>query len=108
MRSLDESIERVVAILSAEPLALPELLQFQGRLQEGAEFPVDLVSLDGAPIVFAHEIIESGRCVYARTPDDETEVVTRTHMRWWDWLPFRERQWEASGERLEDRLGPST
>jgi predicted nucleotidyltransferase len=139
MRSLHESIERAVAILSGEsrvrvvflfgsaarpgsapprdldlavcaapPLALPELLQLQGRLQEAALLPVDLVSLDDAPIVLAHEIIEGGRCLYARSPDDETEVVTRTRMRWWDWLPVRERQWQASAERLEDRLGPST
>jgi len=67
------------------PLTLPELLQLQGRLQEQASVAVDLVSLD-----------------------DETEVVTRTRMRWWDWLPVREHQWQASGERLEGRLGPST
>jgi predicted nucleotidyltransferase len=97
-----------LAVVARPPLALRELLQLQGRLQDVATLPVDLVSLDGAPIVLAHEIIEGGRCLYARTPDDETEVVTRTRMRWWDWLPVRERQWEASGERLEDRLGPST
>ncbi len=139
MQSLDESIERAVAMLSAEPrvrvvflfgsaarpgsvpprdldlaicarppLALPELLQLQGRLQENAGVAVDLVSLDDAPIVLAHEIIEGGRCLYSRSPDDETELVTRTRMRWWDWLPVRERQWQSSGERLEDRLGPST
>lgn len=139
MRSLDESIERAVAILSREPrvrvvylfgsaaragsvpprdldlavcarpaLALPELLRLQGRLQEAIHLPVDLVSLDDAPIVLAHEIVEGGRCLYARSSDDETELVTRTRMRWWDWLPMRERQWQASGERLEDRLGPST
>jgi predicted nucleotidyltransferase len=139
MRSLDHSIARALAILSAEPrvrvvflfgsaarpgavpprdldlavcarppLALPDLLQLQGRLQEAARVSVDLVSLDDAPIVLAHEIIEGGRCLYARSPDDEIDVVTRTRTRWWDWLPVRERQWQASGERLEDRLGPST
>lgn len=139
MRSLDDSIARALAILSAEPrvrvvflfgsaarsgavpprdldlavcarppLALPELLQLQGRLQEAARVSVDLVSLDDAPIVLAHEIIEGGRCLYARSPDDETDVVTRTRIRWWDWLPVRERQWQASGVRLEDRLGAST
>lgn len=56
----------------------------------------------------AHEIIEGGRCLFARSPDDETELVTRTRMRWWDWLPVREQQWRASGERLEARLGPET
>ncbi len=95
-----------LAVCARPPLALPELLELQGRLQERVGLAVDLVSLDDAPIVLAHEIIEGGRCLYARTPDDETEVVTRTRSRWWDWLPVRERQWQASGERLEERLGP--
>jgi hypothetical protein len=96
-----------LAVCARPPLTLPELLRLQGQLQEAIRRPLDLVSLDEAPIVLAHEIIEGGRCVYARSPDDETELVTRTRMRWWDWLPVRERQWRASGERLEERLGPS-
>lgn len=138
MKSSDDAIERVTAILGADPrvrvvylfgsasrpgpvaprdldlaicarppLDLPALLELQGRLQEALHVAVDLVSLDGAPIVLAHEVIEGGRCLYSRSPDDETELVTRTRMRWWDWLPVRERQWQASGERLEERLGPS-
>ena len=95
-----------LAISARPPLALPELLRLQGKLQEVVDVAVDLVSLDEAPIVLAHEIIEGGRCVYARSPDDETELVTRIRMRWWDWLPVREQQWRASGERLEARLGP--
>jgi predicted nucleotidyltransferase len=95
-----------LAVCARPPLTLPELLHLQGRLQEAVHVAVDLVSLDEAPIVLAHEIIEGGRCLYARSPDDETEVVTRTRMRWWDWLPVREQQWQASAERLEDRLGP--
>lgn len=139
MPSLGESLDRIVAILAAEPRVrvvflfgsaaragaveprdldvavsarppfdLAELLQLQGRAQESSGLPVDLVSFDDAPIVLAHEIVEGGRCLYSRTPDDETELVTRTRMRWWDWLPVRERQWQASGERLERRLGPSS
>jgi predicted nucleotidyltransferase len=96
-----------LAVCARPPLSLPELLQLQGRAQEAIHLPLDLVSLDDAPIVLAHEIIEGGRCLYTRSPDDETELVTRTRMRWWDWLPVRERQWQASGERLEDRVGSS-
>jgi predicted nucleotidyltransferase len=98
-----------LAISAQPPLALAALLQLQGRLQEALPgVPVDLVGLDGAPIVLAHEIVEGGRCLYARSPDDETEWVTRTRMRWFDWLPVRERQWQASAARLEERLGPAT
>lgn len=140
MSPLDDAIERVTGILSADPrvrlvyvfgsaarsgateprdldlaissrppIEFAELLRLQGRLQEASRgIPVDLVSLDEAPIVLAHEIVEGGRCLYARSPDDETELVTRTRMRWFDWLPVRERQWQASAERLEERLGPAT
>jgi predicted nucleotidyltransferase len=97
-----------LAVCARPPLTLPELLRLQGRLQEAVPLPLDLVSLDDAPIVLAHEIVEGGRCLYARSPDDETELVTRTRMRWWDWLPVRRQQWKASAERLEARLGPST
>jgi len=98
-----------LAISARPPLAFAELLSLQGRLQEALRgVPVDLVSLDEAPIVLAHEIVEGGRCLYARSPDDETELVTRTRMRWFDWLPVRERQWQVAAERLEERLGPST
>lgn len=98
-----------VAVSARPPLALAELLALQGRLQEALPgIPVDLVSLDDAPIVVAHEIVEGGRCLHARSPDDETELVTRTRMRWFDWLPMRARQWRASAERLEERLGPAT
>ena len=140
MSPMDDAIERVTRVLSADPrvrlvylfgsaarpgalapqdldlaistrppLGFAERLALQGRLQEALPgVPVDLVSLDEAPIVLAHEIVEGGRCLYARSPDDETELVTRTRMRWFDWLPVRARQWEAAGERLEERLGPAT
>lgn len=98
-----------LAVSARPPLASAEWPPLQGRLQEALPgLPVDLVSLDEASIVLAHEIVEGGRCLYARSPDDETELVTRTRMRWFDWLPVRERQWRASAERLEERLGPAT
>jgi predicted nucleotidyltransferase len=97
-----------LAVSARPPLSLRDLMRLQGRLQETANVTIDLVSFDDAPIVLAHEIVEGGRCIYARSPDDETELVTRTRMRWWDWLPIRERQWQMSGKRLEKRLGPAT
>jgi predicted nucleotidyltransferase len=97
-----------LAVLAQPALRLRELLHIQGELQQQLGVPVDLISLNDAPIVLAHEVVEGGRCLYARSPDDETELVTRTRMRWWDWLPVRRAQWQASGERLEERLGPAT
>ncbi len=50
-----------------------------------------------------HEVVESGRCVYARHADGETEFVTRARARYWDFKPFLEEQWRLTGERLEER-----
>lgn len=97
-----------LALKAEPPFTTDELLRAQGHLQAGLAVAVDLVDLGEAPIALAQEIVEGGRCVFARAPDDETEFVTRTRMRWWDWLPMREVQWIESGRRLEKRLGASS
>jgi len=97
-----------LALMAEPPFTTDELLRVQGHLQARLAVAVDLVDLSEASIALAHEIVEGGRCVFARTPDDETEVVTRTRMRWWDWLPMREVQWSESGRRLEKRLDASS
>jgi predicted nucleotidyltransferase len=66
---------------------------------------VDLVSLDGAPVVLAHEVADSGQCLFARDPDAEVEFVTRSRARYWDFKPFLDEQWRLLGERLRERLG---
>jgi len=53
--------------------------------------------------LLAHEIVESGLCLFARTADVETEFVTRTRARYWDFKPYRKEQWRLAGERLEER-----
>ena len=56
----------------------------------------------------AHEVVEAGVRLFARDPDVETEFVTRTRARWWDFKPYREAQWRLAGERLAERLrGPT-
>ncbi len=65
--------------------------------------PIDLVSLNEASVVLAHEVATSGTCLYARDPDIEVEFVTRAHARYWDFKPFLEEQWRLTGERLEER-----
>ncbi len=65
--------------------------------------PVDLVSLNGASIVLAHEVADTGRCLYARSPDVETEFIIRARARYWDFKPFLEEQWRLTGQRIEDR-----
>lgn len=62
---------------------------------------IDLVSLNDAPVMLAHEIVETGLGLYAKTPDLETEFVTRA--RDWDFKPYRDEQWRLAGERLTQR-----
>lgn len=93
-------------MLTERPLSLDELARLRADIVAGSGVPVDLVSLNDAPIVLAHEVTETGQCLYARTPDVETEFVTRTRSRYWDFKPYREEQWRLAGERLaERRLG---
>jgi predicted nucleotidyltransferase len=95
-----------LAILTDPPLTLEELTKRQADVMSVTGAPIDLVSLNDASIVLAHEIVESGVCLYARTPDVETELVTRVRTRYWDFRPYRDEQWRLAGERLaERRLG---
>jgi len=96
-----------LAVLTDPPLALDELTRIRADLVGESGVPVDLVSLNDAPIVLAHEVTDSGVCLYARTPDAETAFVTRSRARYWDFKPYRDEQWRLAGERLAERLrGP--
>jgi predicted TPR repeat methyltransferase len=75
------------------------MLRLRADLVTATGVRIDLVSLNEAPIVLAHEIADSGRCLYARSADIETDFVVRARARYLDWQPFREEQWKQSGER---------
>jgi predicted nucleotidyltransferase len=92
-----------LAFLADPPLSLDELLKRQADLATATGAPIDLVSLSDAPIVLSHEVVEGGICLYARAPETETEFVTRTRTRYWDFKPYREAQWQLGGERLAER-----
>lgn len=92
-----------LAILTERALDLEEILRLRADLVTATGVQIDLVSLNDAPIVLAHEIADSGRCLFARSPDIETDFVVRARARYLDWQPFREEQWKQSGERSERR-----
>ena len=95
-----------LAVLTDPHLTLEELTRRRADLVSATGAPVDLVSLSEASIVLAYEVVESGVCLYARTPEVETEFVTRARARYWDFKPYRDEQWRLAGERLaERRLG---
>jgi len=60
-------------------------------------------TVNDAPVVLAWEVAESGRCLYARDADAETEFVTGARSRYWDFKPFLDEQWRLSGARLQER-----
>lgn len=78
-------------------------MHFRADLVRRVPIPIDLVSLNDAPIVLAHEVVDFGRCLYVRDPAVETEFVTRTRARYWDFEPYRDEQWRLAGERQRER-----
>ena len=98
-----------MALSYSPPITMPELLRLQADTVAVAGMPVDLIDLDDAGVVLAWEVAETGRCLFARDPDDEIAFITRTRARYWDFKPFLEEQWRLAGERLEERRrGPET
>jgi predicted nucleotidyltransferase len=93
-----------LAVLGEPALSLDELMRLRAdAIAAAGGLPIDVVSLNEASIVLAHEVADSGRCLYARSPDVETEFVVRSQARYWDFKPFLEEQWRLTGERLEER-----
>lgn len=92
-----------------EPSPPPdELLRLRADLVSAAGAELDLVSHHSAPVVLAHEVVETGPCLYANPPEAETDFVVRARARYWDWKPFLDEQWRILGERLEERRGPAS
>lgn len=92
-----------LAVLTDPPLSEDELLRMRADLVLATEAGIDLISLNDAPVVLAWEVADSGRCLYARDGDAETEFVTRARARYWDFKPFLDEQWRLAGERLQER-----
>lgn len=92
-----------LAVLRDQPMSLDDRLRLQADLGTAVGMTIDIVPLEQAGVVLAHEVADSGVCLYSRTPDDEIEFVTRARSRYWDFKPYLEQQWKLLGERLEQR-----
>ena len=92
-----------LAVLTNAALSFDDLMRLRADLVDVTRAPIDLVSLNDASIVLAHEVADSGRCLYARTPEIEVDFVTRARARYWDFKPYRDAQWRLAGERLAER-----
>jgi predicted nucleotidyltransferase len=92
-----------IAVLTDPALSLVALMRLRADLVAETNAPIDLISLNDASVVLAWEVADSGRCLYARDADTETDFVTRARARYWDFKPFLDEQWRLAGERLEER-----
>ena len=92
-----------LAILTDAALSLDELMRLRADLVDATRAPIDVISLNDASIILAHEVTDSGRCLYARRPEVEVDFVTRARARYWDFKPYRDVQWRQAGERLAER-----
>ncbi len=97
-----------LAILTEPPLTLDDLLRLRADLILEIGPAIDLICLNTAPVVLAYEVATSGRCLFARAPELETEFVVRSILRYLDFRYFLDQQWQSAGERLaERRRGPT-
>lgn len=92
-----------IAVLAEPPLSFDERMALRADLTAEGIAGVDLVSLNDAPVVLAHEVAEHGACLFARTSEDEVAFVTAARARFWDFAPYLAQQWAAAGERAETR-----
>jgi predicted nucleotidyltransferase len=93
-----------LGILTDPSLDLWDLLRLREDVALHAGGDIDLGSLNDAGIVLAHEVADTGRCLYSNPPELETEFVSRIQMKYLDFKYYLDQQWRISGERLEERL----
>ena len=92
-----------LAILTEPGLSLAERLDLRADLVERVGGAIDLVPLNDASVVLAHEVARTGVCLYAADADLTVEFICRALREFWDWQPFLEAQWRHAGDRLEAR-----
>jgi len=95
-----------IAVYLGRPPSYAEEVTFRSELQ--ARDPrVDLVFLDGAPVVLVHEVVTTGRCLVARDGREQAEFEIRAIARYQDFRPFLQVQWDYLRWRSEARRGAS-
>jgi predicted nucleotidyltransferase len=93
-----------LAVWTEPPLSLAERLNLRAEVIDQVGQGIDLVSLNDAPIVLAHEVAKTGDCLYAAADELRVEFLCKALRDYWDWKPFMDTQWRNAGERLEARL----
>jgi predicted nucleotidyltransferase len=93
-----------IAIWAEPEIDFWEFLRLRDRAGDAAGGEIDLVPLNKAGIVLAHEVAETGICLHSEPPELETDFVCRAVMRYLDFKYYLDVQWQLTGERLEERL----
>lgn len=99
----DEGTEKVrdadVAVLM-RPEPDPEAWRrIESNAALAAKIPLDLVPLHRAGVVLAREVAATGRCLFARTPEEETDFVIDANRRYLDFKPYLDEQYRIAAER---------
>ena len=92
-----------LAVLTAPALPFRERLSLAADATLAAGGEVDVVFLNDAPVLLAREVADTGRCLYAASPDEEVGFVTSARMRYFDFRYYLDEQWRLMGERLRAR-----
>ena len=90
-----------VAVLFAPVPQPSELDDLSTELERAVSRRVDLVVLDTAPPLLAHQVISTGRPVVARHDDERADFETRTLRRYMDTAHLRSVQHRYLRERAE-------
>jgi predicted nucleotidyltransferase len=93
-----------LAILTEPSLDFETFLDLRADTITAAGGEIDLVPLNEAGVILAHEVAETGICLYSDPPELETEFICRAILRYLDFKPYFREQWRLAGERLEERL----
>ncbi len=83
-----------LAILTDRPLGLYEELDLRADAAREAGGDIDLVSLNGASVVLAHEVAQTGICLHAASQGTAAEFVAGARMRYLDFKPYLDEQWK--------------
>lgn len=95
-----------VGVVFSPVPAAAELDRLATDLEAAAGRRVDVVALNDAPPLLAHEVIRSGRLIVCRDEDERVSFHTRAVSRYLDTAHLRRVQHAYLRERAEARIRP--
>lgn len=93
-----------LAIYCEPPLSVAEGLSLEENIARDFAVPVQLVHLNKASIVLAHEIAETGICLYSASDVLARDFVVQAKARYWNFKPLIKVQRDSAYRRAEARI----